>query len=92
LAAGLAVVFLLSTRNDSARSTLAKSPTTGLATSAANPEVVGGLSELPDSEFPDDELEIALEFEALADFDVIEQLEVLELLVALDDEPAGFGS
>jgi len=36
-------------------------------------------------EIPDDELAIALDYEALRDFDLIDQLELLEVLAAVED-------
>lgn len=78
LAAGLAVVFVMSSREGSVPSEMAEVPAATL-----QPETVDSWSDLADAE-----LEVALELEALEDFEVIEQLEVLELLVAFDDDSA----
>ena len=84
LAAGLAAMLMWTGGEDTISSSpLAQRTTPG---ERAAPENEGF------DELAGDELEIALELDGLDDFEVSAQLEVLELLVALDDEAEGIGS
>jgi hypothetical protein len=52
-------------------------------------ETTGPALDLEFAEVPEEELGVAVELDTLADFEVIEQLELLELLAALDDPEQG---
>ena len=65
-----------------------------LAVSSGSDSVLGpGPAQIADSlaDATDEEIGIALEYETLADLDVIEDLELLELMIELEEEEAEQG-